>query len=158
MLFLKIKHNGDTRFACLYGNPSEVTETPQVMETPLSLWKYLRLWKPLRGYGNPLGYENPTEVWPQDLRNFTAEVQTTEHLLNYSHKMHSSLCLKDAFENVDEKYREPVPDDLKDKLRLGFQHIQMDSFLILLYECIIFNITVKQNVNAEDYTDNSDFP
>ena len=68
-----------------------------------------------------------------------------------------SLCLKDAFENVDEKYREPVPNDVKLRLRLGFQHMQMDSFLILLYECIIFNITVKQNVNAEDYTDNSDY-
>lgn len=72
--------------------------------------------------------------------------------------MPSFLCLQDAFENIDEKYREPVPDDLKPKLKLGFQHIQMDSFLILLYECIIFNITVKQNENAEDYTDNSNFP
>jgi len=59
---------------------------------------------------------------------------------------------------VEEKYHEHVPDDVRQKLRLGLQHINLDSFLPSLHECILFRMTVKQDTSHEDYVDNVDHP
>jgi len=59
---------------------------------------------------------------------------------------------------VEEKYREQVPADLVDKVRLGLQHINLDNFLPSLHECILFKMTAKQDRSHEDYVDNVDQP
>jgi len=59
---------------------------------------------------------------------------------------------------VEEKYREQIPDDLIEKVRLGLQHVNLDGFLPSLHECILFKMTVKQDTSHEDYIDNVDHP
>lgn len=59
---------------------------------------------------------------------------------------------------MDEKYRECVPNDLIQRVRLGLQHINFDNFLPSLHECILFRMTVKQDTSQEDYVDNVDHP
>jgi len=59
---------------------------------------------------------------------------------------------------VEEKYRESIPSDLIQKVRLGLQHINPDNFLPSLHECILFKMTVKQDTSHEDYVDNADHP
>jgi len=59
---------------------------------------------------------------------------------------------------VEDKYREHLPEDLSQKVRLGLQHVNFDSFLPSLHECILFRITVKQDSSHEDYADNVDHP
>jgi len=59
---------------------------------------------------------------------------------------------------VEEKYRDHIPDDLTEKVRLGLQHINLDNFLPSLHECILFKMTVKQDTSHEDYVDNVDHP
>ena len=59
---------------------------------------------------------------------------------------------------MEEKYREPIPSDLTQAVRRAFQHINHDSFLQSLHECILFKMTVKQDTSLEDYVDNTDQP
>jgi len=59
---------------------------------------------------------------------------------------------------VEGKYREHVPADLVEKVRLGLQHINLDHFLPSLHECILFKMTAKQDASHEDYVDNADHP
>ena len=66
--------------------------------------------------------------------------------------------MQDPFDTVEEKYREHIPDDLTEKVRLGLQHINLDNFLPSLHECILFKMTVKQDTSHEDYVDNVDQP
>ena len=90
-----------------------------------------------------------------------------------------SLCVcQDAFDLVDEKFRTPLSadpaddddmeddleDDLEDdpdleqSLQRALQHSNIDVFLSALYECMLLQITVKQDLNDEDYVDYSAIP
>jgi hypothetical protein len=68
------------------------------------------------------------------------------------------LHRQEPFDGVEQKYHEPIPADLSKNLEIGLQHIDLEIFLRALHECILFAITVKQDVNAEDYTDNVEQP
>ena len=68
------------------------------------------------------------------------------------------MLLQDAFDNMDEKYREPVPEELLRELDAVLRHINVGPLLSALYECCLLHITVKQDSHAEDYTDNQDQP
>ena len=59
---------------------------------------------------------------------------------------------------MEEKYREHIPEDLVQKVRLGLQHVNFDNFLPSLHECILFRMTVKQDTSQDDYADNVDHP
>ena len=77
---------------------------------------------------------------------------------NFKLWVHFVGILQEAFDSVEEKYREPIPKDLSEKLRLGLQHIAMDVFLPNLYECVLLKMAVKQDPNHEDYNDNQNQP
>jgi len=66
--------------------------------------------------------------------------------------------VQDPFDAVEEKYREPVPNDLTKKVQLGLLHMNLDSFLPSLHECILFKMAAKQDTSLEDYIDNVDHP
>jgi len=59
---------------------------------------------------------------------------------------------------VEDKYREQVPAEMVEKVRLGLQHINLDNFLPSLHECILFKMTAKQDSSHEDYIDNIEQP
>jgi len=79
-------------------------------------------------------------------------------LLSFMKACMQSNYGQDAFDAVEEKYREKMSSDLVDKVRIGLQHVNIDSFLPALHECILFKMTVKQDPNHEDYIDNVDQP
>ncbi len=68
--------------------------------------------------------------------------------------------MQDVFDLVDTKFLEglvidedEVIIDLEDDLQEALQRTNVDVFLAELYECILLQITVKQNPNDEDYVD-----
>ena len=68
------------------------------------------------------------------------------------------MLFQDAFDNIDEKYRETVPEEQLQQLDAMLRHINVDPLLSAMYECSLLHITVKQDTNAEDYADNQDQP
>ena len=68
------------------------------------------------------------------------------------------VLFQDAFDNIDEKYRETVPEEQLQQLDAMLRHINVDPLLSGLYECSLLHITVKQDTHAEDYADNQDQP
>ena len=57
---------------------------------------------------------------------------------------------------MDEKYHVPLEEAQREELDQAFQHMNVETFLTELFECIFFQITIKKDVNAEDYVDNAE--
>ncbi len=76
--------------------------------------------------------------------------------------------MQDAFDLVDPKFLEGLvikdEDDneviihLEDDLQEALQRTNVDVFLAELYECILLQITVKQNPNDDVYVDYTHIP
>lgn len=53
------------------------------------------------------------------------------------------------------RYKEPLTDEQKQGLEAVLKHMNLPVFLTELYECIVMQLTVRQNPNDEDYVDNT---
>ena len=65
---------------------------------------------------------------------------------------------QDAFDNIDDKYKEELTDEMVTSLRTAFHHTNVPLFMAELHECILLHLAVKQDTNAEDYADNVEYP
>jgi hypothetical protein len=79
-------------------------------------------------------------------------------LLSYMRSCMQTKNGQDPFDTIEGKYTEKIPEDQIDRVKLGLQHINLETFLPSLHECILFKIAVKQDPNHEDYVDNVDQP
>ncbi|KAL5009497.1 hypothetical protein ScPMuIL_011802, partial [Solemya velum] len=63
---------------------------------------------------------------------------------------------KNAFEDVDDDFIIPLPSDLKESLDECMRSVSLEKIEVLLqliFECIILQIAIPQNVDDEDYVD-----
>ncbi|KAI0227840.1 hypothetical protein LSAT2_021675 [Lamellibrachia satsuma] len=102
----------------------------------------------------------PASIHSQQARQLCCLKHVKSLWLLLSHERAKRLTRhgQDAFDNIDEKYRETVPEEQLQQLDAMLRHINVDPLLSGLYECSLLHITVKQDTNAEDYADNQDQP
>ena len=56
------------------------------------------------------------------------------------------LFTQDPFDNIDANYKAPVQDeDLEKQLQQFFDGTDLDAFLPVLHECILFRIAAKRD-------------
>jgi hypothetical protein len=79
-------------------------------------------------------------------------------LLSYMRSCMQADHGQDPFDTIEGKYTEKIPEDQIDRVKLGLHHINLETFLPSLHECILFKVTIKQDPNHEDYVDNVDQP
>ena len=67
------------------------------------------------------------------------------------------LYLQDPFDNVDDRFYKKIARPDMEKLRTFLSHTNVELFQGQLYECIMLQLTIKMDRNAEDYVDYSDW-
>ncbi|XP_064634464.1 E3 ubiquitin-protein ligase rnf213-alpha-like [Lineus longissimus] len=63
----------------------------------------------------------------------------------------------DPFDTVSQHYHEPLDADAIHSLYNALQHLNIDTFVSELHECILLNINVQQSRNEGDAVDNANF-
>ncbi|XP_064635715.1 E3 ubiquitin-protein ligase RNF213-like isoform X3 [Lineus longissimus] len=63
----------------------------------------------------------------------------------------------DPFDTVSNDYHQPLDDDVIHSLHNALQHLNIDTFVSELHECILLNINAQQSRNDEDAVDNANF-
>ena len=64
--------------------------------------------------------------------------------------------MQDAFDNVDDRFYEKITRPVMEKIRKFLSHTNVELFQGQLYECIMLQLTIKMDRNAEDYVDYSE--